>query len=187
MKRLLTFIILFSVWLLSGCSTLNVSKQELSQSLGTSFQITGAIAAKNQQHGWIANFTWVQRGRKDYHILLNGPLGSDTIDISMHNGILTYREGNKVMHSKDPETLLAKETGIRIPVSDLYDWIRGRPAPGPVTALTRDPSGEHDIILLQQAGFVIHYDKYEHHYPRKIRLEGHQLLIKIVIKTELKL
>lgn len=183
MKRLPTLIILCTVWLLNACSMLNLSKQELSPSLGASFQITGAIAARNQQHGWIANFTWVQRGRKDYQILLNGPLGSDTIDITMHHGILTYREGNKVIQSKDPETLLAKETGIRIPVSDLYDWIRGRPAPGPVTAITRDPSKEHDIVLLKQAGFVIHYDKYEHHYPHKIRLESRQLLIKIVIKS----
>jgi outer membrane lipoprotein LolB len=182
MKRLSALTILFSVWLLSSCSTLNITKQEQAQPLSTSFQIQGAIAAKNQQHGWIANFTWVQRGRKDYQIVLNGPLGSDTISITMHQGILTYRQGNKVMQSNDPETLLAKETGIRIPVSDLYDWIRGRPAPGPVTAITRAASGS-DIILLKQAGFVIVYDKYEQHLPHKIRLEGNQLLIKIVIKN----
>ncbi len=182
MNRLTTLIILFSVSLLSGCSTLNLSKQpESTQPLGSSFQLSGAIAAKNQQHGWIANFTWVQRGRKDYQILLNGPLGSDTIDITMHQGMLTYRQGNKVIQSNDAETLLAKETGIRIPVSDLYDWIRGRPAPGPITSITRAPSSD-DIIMLKQAGFVIAYDKYERHYPHKIRLEGHQLLIKIVIK-----
>ena len=93
MKRLPTLMIFFAVLLLSGCATLNVSKQlESTQPLGSSFQLSGAIAAKNQQHGWIANFTWVQRGRQDYQILLNGPLGSDTIDITMHQGILTYAQ-----------------------------------------------------------------------------------------------
>lgn len=145
------------------------------------FHISGAIAAKGPKQAWTASFYWTQHNRNDYQIVLSGPLGSSSIDITMHQGTLTYREGRKVIHSQQPEALLAKETGVRIPVSYLYDWIRAQPAPVHVDAIARDE--HHDIISLKQAGFTLTYSDYRDHYPHKIRLEGQQLLIKIAIKS----
>ena len=87
-----------------------------------------------------------------------------------------------ILHDVMPgtEELLAKETGIRLPMHHLYHWIKGKPAPGPITAITRSETG--DIIKLQQAGYTLEYSNYRDHYPYKIRLLGRQLSVKIIVK-----
>ncbi len=102
------------------------------------------------------------------------------MEITQHQDNVTYREGGKIIHAHHAEELLATETGIRIPVNHLYHWIKGKPAPGPITSITR--SAEHDILTLQQAGYTLEYSDYRAHYPYKIRLHGHHLMVKIVIK-----
>ena len=163
---------------LSGCVSL---KPHSTPSTPVSaFTVSGAIAAKNKQQGWTAHFFWEQQNPQNYQILISGPLASETIEITQHQGQVTYREGQKVLHTQSAEDLLAKETGIRLPVNHLYYWIKGKPAPGPVQAMQR--SENKDIVMLQQAGYTLEYSHYQNHYPYKIRLVGHQLMVKIVIK-----
>ena len=166
------------VAILSGCATLKSTQPDSSHT--PAFIVSGAIAAKNQQQGWTATFYWTQNNPQDYQILISGPLGSDTMEITQHSDKVTFREGHNVLHARQAEELLAKETGIRLPMHHLYHWIKGNPAPGPITAITRSAAG--DISKLQQAGYTIEYSNYRDHYPYKIRLLGHQLTVKIVIK-----
>jgi outer membrane lipoprotein LolB len=172
------FWLLFIAATLSGCATLKSPQSPSSPT--AAFIVTGAIAAKNQQQGWTATFYWLQNNPQDYQILISGPLGSDTMEITQHPDGVTFREGHRVLHARQAEELLAKETGVRLPMHHLYYWIKGKPAPGPLSAITRSASG--DIIRLQQAGYTLEYDHYRDHYPYKIRLQGHQLSVKIVIK-----
>lgn len=163
---------------LSGCASLKPSPTLSSHS--SSFNVSGSIAAKNQHQGWTATFYWMQHNPQDYQIFIYGPLGADTMEITQHAGEVTFREGKKIIHARQAEELLAKETGIRLPMNHLYHWIKGNPAPGPITAITR--SDTHDIIKLQQAGYNLEYSNYRDHYPHKIRLVGHQLMVKIIIQ-----
>lgn len=170
---------LTAVALLSACTTFK-SPVVSSPTQSHAFAISGAIAAKNQQQGWTATFHWMQKNPQEYQIFIYGPLGSDTIEITQQPGTVTFREGQKTLRAHQAEELLAKETGIRLPINHLYHWIKGQPAPGPVSAITRSP--EHDILTLQQAGYTLEYSQYQNHYPYKIRLNGHQLMVKIIIK-----
>ena len=163
---------------LSGCATLKPSPTPSSHA--SSFTVSGAIAAKNQQQGWTATFYWMQHSPQDYQIFIYGPLGADTMEITQHSGEVTFREGRKFIHARQAEELLAKETGIRLPMNHLYHWIKGKPAPGPITTITR--SDNQDILTLQQAGYTLKYSNYRDHYPYKIRLIGHHLMVKIIIK-----
>lgn len=164
--------------ILSGCAT--VKPPQSQPSSASAFIVTGAIAAKNQQQGWTATFYWTQNTPEDYQIMISAPLGSDTMEITQHPNGVTFREGRHILHARQAEELLAKETGIRLPMHHLYHWIKGKPAPGPITSITRSVTG--DIIRLQQAGYTLEYDHYQDHYPYKIRLQGHQLSVKIVVK-----
>jgi outer membrane lipoprotein LolB len=146
----------------------------------SSFAVSGAIAAKNQQQGWTATFYWLQKNPQDYQIFIYGPLGTDTIEITQHPNEVTFREGQKTLHAHQAEELLAKETGVRLPMNHLYHWIKGQPAPGAKSLIKRSP--EQDIMHLEQAGYILEYSNYHNHYPYKIRLTGHQLMVKIVIK-----
>lgn len=167
--------------LLTACTLPQEHYPELNQANRPEFKIDGAIAARNQHQGWMATFTWIQYKRHDYEIFLHGPLGSDGITITQHQGIVTYSDGQTIRRSSHPDNLLAQETGVRIPIKNLYDWIQGRPAPGPVITVQHTAESPHDITRIEQAGFIIHYD-YRQHHPHKIRIEGQGMIIKIVIK-----
>lgn len=150
----------------------------------SSWEISGAIAAKNQKKGWTAALNWLQRGANQYQIRLFGPLGGGTVIIEKNGSIITLRDGPKKRSSNNADELLRKETGVRLPVKDLYYWVRGLPAPGATQALRR--TSDNRLISFNQAGYTINYTEYTSTggmiLPSKIRLQGHGVMIKLVIK-----
>ncbi|OCH98040.1 outer membrane lipoprotein LolB [Legionella jamestowniensis] len=113
-----------------------------------------------------------------------GPLGSGTVLINKKGGLVTLRDGPKTASSSNAEELLKKQTGIRLPVNNLYYWVRGLPAPGHVQSAKRD-SANH-LLVLKQSGYVIDYGQYtsvgKTVLPSVIRLQGNGVFIKLVIK-----
>jgi outer membrane lipoprotein LolB len=150
----------------------------------SAWDISGAIAARNPKKAWTASLNWHQKSANEYQIRLFGPLGGGTVIIEQHGSVVTYRDGPKTATSTHPDDLLQQKTGVRLPVKNLYYWIRGIPAPGAVQSSTYDPS--HRLTSLHQDGFLIDYSAYTSvngmSLPSKIRLQGHGVLIKLVIK-----
>lgn len=151
----------------------------------TAFELNGAIAAKNHKKGWTATVNWTQSSSNHYQIRLIGPLGGQTIMIASQGNNVTYQEGAKKISSANGTDLLQKQTGIRLPVSNLYYWVRGIKAPGTVTAEKHNKNGE--LELLKQGGYTITYGQYTNAFgnqlPSKIRLDGHDVMIKLIIKN----
>ena len=160
-------------------STPIVSPQSLS-----AWELSGAIAARNQKKGWTASLNWLQQGPNQYQIRLFGPLGGGTVIIEKKGSVITYRDGPKVLKSNNASELLQKQTGTQLPVHNLYYWVRGLKAPGAVSASQYDEN--HRLLALNQGGYHIEYSAYTSvngmHLPSKIRLQGHGVLIKLVIK-----
>ena len=150
----------------------------------SSWELSGAIAARNSKKGWTASLNWLQQGSNDYQIRLFGPLGGGTIIIEKHGSAITYRDGTKKITSNNASDLLQKETGTQLPVPNLYYWVRGVPAPGALSSSHRD-NNDH-LTSLNQAGYQIDYTEFTTvngmNLPSKIRLQGHGILIKLVIK-----
>ncbi|KTD07409.1 lipoprotein insertase outer membrane protein LolB [Legionella jamestowniensis] len=150
----------------------------------SSWEISGAMAARSKNKGWNASVNWLQRGIGHYQIRLFGPLGSGTVLINKKGGLVTLRDGPKTASSSNAEELLKKQTGIRLPVNNLYYWVRGLPAPGHVQSAKRD-SANH-LLVLKQSGYVIDYGQYtsvgKTVLPSVIRLQGNGVFIKLVIK-----
>jgi len=169
------------ILLINGCTHPPSVNSQPNPATRNSFAISGAIAAKTPHKAWTATFYWAQRGAGDYNILIYGPAGSAAAEVTAHNGTVTYREGKKILRARQAEDLLAKETGVRLPISYLYYWIKGLPAPGAITSIKRDKN--KDLTQLKQAGYTLEYSDYRNHYPYKIRLTGHQLMVKIVIQS----
>lgn len=158
--------------------------EHVDASLIKSWDLSGAMSAKGKSKAWSAQIHWQQSGANQYQIRLFGPLGSGTVIIDGKKGRITYTDGPKKITSKNPDELFERETGLRLPVQNLYYWVRGLPAPGSVTS---SASGQnHALSTLDQNGYHITYINYTmvHHamLPTKIRLEGHGLLIKLVIR-----
>ena len=192
------FLIITCVSLITACapqkqaSELLIEQNGLKQSTKSqgnlndikSFDISGALAAKNKNKAWTASLNWLQRGPNAYQIRLFGPLGSGTIIIEKKGDVISYVDGAKKLSSHNADELFEHQTGIRLPVNNLYYWVRGLPAPGAVDHVQRDPAGH--LISLDQTGYHISYSDYSaaHQYqlPGKIQLLGHGEMIKLVIK-----
>lgn len=151
----------------------------------TSWNLSGGIAARNKNKGWSASLNWQQQGANRYHIRLSGPLGGGTIIVEKNGGSITYTDGKKHITSHNADELLQQQTGIRLPVQNLYYWVRGLPAPGGITNKQYDEN-QH-LTLLKQSGYSIHYMEYtivnDTALPLKIHLQGHGVTIKLVIKN----
>lgn len=159
-------------------------KPSTSAATVSSWEISGAIAARSNKKGWSASLNWVQQGINKYKIRLFGPLGGGTVIVVKNGGVITYSDGPKKITSKNADELLMQQTGIRLPVNNLYYWVRGLPAPGAVQSSNIDKN--HNLSTLNQAGYTINYSNYTSinnvSLPGKMQLQGHGATIKVVIK-----
>lgn len=155
-----------------------------STKIPSSWELSGAMAARNKSKAWTASVNWLQRGSNSYQIRLSGPLGSGTILVEKQNGLVKFRDGPKSASSKNADELLQRQTGIRLPVNNLYYWVRGIPAPGPVQSSKRSPGNQ--LLVLHQSGYTIEYPSYSKVgnsiLPSIIKLQGNGVMIKFVIK-----
>lgn len=150
----------------------------------SNFEISGAMAARSKNKGWSASINWLQQGANNYQLRLFGPLGGGTVIIDKKGSTLTYREGNHTASSTNAEQLLLDKTGIRLPVNNLFYWVRGLPAPGSVQSTAHDQYNH--LTQLRQAGYTVNYTRYTSvngvDLPSMIRLDGHGVMVKLVIK-----
>ncbi|KTC66449.1 outer membrane lipoprotein LolB (plasmid) [Legionella adelaidensis] len=151
----------------------------------SSWALSGAMSAKNAQKAWSAGINWQQQGATNYQIRLMGPLGGGTVLVEREGGAVTYKDGPKTATSNNADDLLLKQTGIRLPVNNLYYWVRGLPAPGPVQASKYDEFNH--LSMLKQSGYTVNYERYtstqKGDLPSKIRLTGNGVTIKLVVKN----
>lgn len=150
----------------------------------STWQLSGAIAARNAKKAYTASLHWAQQGPGSYQIRMSGPLGSGTVLVEKNGGIVTFRDGPKKASSTNADELLFKQTGVRLPVSSLYYWVRGIPAPGSLQAEKRDQYNH--LTSLSQNGYVINYLGYtsvgKADLPNKMQLIGRGVAIKLVVK-----
>lgn len=150
----------------------------------TSWDVSGALAAKTAQKGWSASLSWQQQGLNQYKIRLLGPLGGGTVIIEKKGSTIYFQDGNKSLKSKNADELLEHQTGVRLPVHNLYYWARGLAAPGATSNKTYDKN--HHLVHFNQAGYSISYLDFmqvnQINLPRKMTLQGHGLSMKLVIK-----
>jgi outer membrane lipoprotein LolB len=161
-----------------------LEKRKAETATVSSWEISGAMAAKSKAKAWSASMNWVQHGANSYQIRLMGPLGGGTVLINKSGNTVTFQDGAKKVSSTNADELLLKQTGIRLPVSNLYYWVRGLPAPGDIQAEKHDEYNH--LVQLQQSGYTIDFTQYTSvkgiDLPSTIRLVGNGVMVKVIIK-----
>jgi outer membrane lipoprotein LolB len=151
----------------------------------TSWEIKGLMGVRSPKKSWSSQINWLQNGPSSYHIRMFGPMGGGTVLIDRSNGVVTYQDEHKKVSSKQASVLMKQQTGVALPVESLYYWVRGLPAPGHVDASHYGP--QNQLEMLKQSGYTLIYTDYQNNnkyqLPTKLRLEGHGILIKLVIKS----
>ena len=147
------------------------------------WDLKGMIAIRNTHDAWSAHWQWNQQNQ-NYVINLIGPLGSNSIQLTGSPGkVLLETSDGKKTQSASPETLLEKQLGWRLPVSNLYYWVRGLPVPG-IPAQKQLDASQHISVLAQQ-GWRVEYLRYSRvgqtDLPAKMNLNNAALNVKILI------
>lgn len=197
--RLFKFLPIMVSWLwLSGCATtpMNQAPQNQTQSWDartnalsqlTTWDMTALVAIQNTSppNNITANLKW-QQNNQNYTIVLFGPLGSGTATLTggPHHVSLDTSDG-KTYQASTPEALITQQTQWQLPVSSLFYWIRGLPAPEFPSEKQFDLY--HHLLQLNQQGWVIHYARYtslnQLDLPSKLTLSNPSLHVKIIIKS----
>jgi outer membrane lipoprotein LolB len=146
------------------------------------WQLFGRLAIQTGDEGWHASLNWLQQ-QQHYSIQLIAPLGQGTIQLQGDDQqvILDTGEDNPILAS-DPEALLFREFGWRVPVASLRYWVLGLPAPGK-SRHELDSYGR--LARLFQNGWEIHFFDYdatdELELPGKIFINNHRAKVRLVV------
>lgn len=190
-------IALFCFSLLAGCA--GIGQQEAVQGSGSpeqwaahkaqvstvnGWEINGKIGIRAPQDSGSGTLYWLQR--QDYYdIRLSGPLGRGAARLTGRPGKASLEVANQGRFDADsPEQLLRDQLGWNLPVSNLIYWVRGLPAPGSKASITLD--GDSHLAHLEQDGWRLDYTRYSdqgpYQLPERIKLQGHDLDVTLVIK-----
>jgi len=178
--RFILFILAASA-LLNGCTSTkplvpidNISRYQ-QQLLGIdTWELRGRINVHVPDDSDTVSVNWDNDGDK-YTIYLRGTLGIGATRIMGSPGLVRMeRGGEEPVVSRSAEELIYTELGREIPISDLYYWIRGLPAPKP-TPKQISLTEQGLLESLNQSGWTLRYSEYQAvgnwNMPKKIIAE----------------
>jgi len=177
-------LLLLSALLLTACSA--VPTQPVDQILVGELQewsIRGRLSVRDNGDNWYGSLRWNQAIDR-YRIDLSGPLGQGSLRLEEASGGARLQVTTKRAYAgPDMETLLRRHLGWYLPVGGMRHWVKGLPAPGPVSLAERDPLG--GLTALHQDGWVITYDRYQPVgalvLPHKVEMVSGPLRVRLVI------
>jgi outer membrane lipoprotein LolB len=195
MRSISYFALLFIALFLSGCATQmeppidhpvykvkswHLRKINLSEK--KRWNIQGSVSVTSNGKTQIGTFNWKQFDGR-YAINIYGPLNLGSIGIAGQPGQVTLYKATGAHRAATPEALMAQQLGWYLPISNMFYWVKGLPAPLQTGKQVRDNYGH--LILLQQQGWVIRFQSYESQkgadLPRKILMDNQKLHVKLVI------
>ncbi len=196
--RLKFVLVVLSSLLLTACVSLSLASRVPNNTKQTAqqrerqlakinhWQLRGAVAIKTSQKAFTASLSWQQLLGKCYRINIMGPLSVGATRLTGQPGRVILQQANsKPVQASSPEQLLKRELGWSLPVSNLYYWVRGLPAPGYVQMRRFDRYGH--LQSLSQQGWSIQYLRYtgvgRYDLPSKMVMRHQGVSVKLVISN----
>ncbi len=172
--------LLFLVLLVAGCAGLKTPIAPLD-----GFAASGRVSIRAGDESHYANFGW-QAERQTDRLSFGNPLGQTLAELEIHyqQAVPTYailRDSDGKAQTGEPESLLLKSTGMRLPVAGLRWWLQGLPAPGEAN-VQQTEAGR----LIEQDGWRVLASDFAEtspalRGPRKIVLTRGDVTVRIVI------
>ena len=149
------------------------------------WRLEGRIGVRAEGEGWHGRFRWIQ-GSAGFDLRLWGPLGQGAMHLQGWPGgsSLTLADGRRWQGRAVARRLRAR-LGVVLPLRELGDWVRGRPAPGEPARVERAADGRPRRLV--QAGWTVDYAAYqrfsgvERLLPRRLLLSAGRVRVRLVL------
>tara|TARA_R110000868_G_scaffold380784_1_gene646937 strand:- start:108212 stop:108805 length:594 start_codon:yes stop_codon:yes gene_type:complete len=187
-------LIILLISLLTSCATLPAPEQASNQAINwqqrqqqlqllTAWNIRGAVAIRQGKQAQSASI-YLQQHQRQFELQVFGPLGVGRNTLTGKPGKVKLVNGSgESFTAKSPEALMKQQMGWSLPISNLYYWLRGLPAPGLNKQIQFDKY--HHVVKIQQQGWNIVYEKYtgvQHiDLPSKISMTFGDLSVNIIV------
>ncbi len=147
------------------------------------WQARGNLAAhSSSQQGINASFSW-QQNYHSYQLIFFGPLGSQSAVLAGSPERVCLTTHRQTYTAQSPESLLADKLGLRLPVSQLYYWLRGLPSPQ--SRYTTNLDAYNHLLKLRQSGWRVDYSHYTNNgvidLPDRLEISNGQWQVRIAI------
>lgn len=141
----------------------------------TVWNIQGRLAMRTAEEGWQASLEWMREGER-HRIDLTGPLGRGHLRLTRDEQGAELRDADRHRwHAENPEQLLYRTTGWRVPLDGLNYWVLGLPQPGTAAEQELDPQGR--LKSLVQSGWDVRFLEYTRYgsleLPSKLFIKRH--------------
>ena len=164
--------------LLAGCA----GPGFIGPAQGIEFELSGRLAVNYRNEAASGNIAWRHVTDED-ELMITSQLGQGIVRIVRAGGEVTLtRSDAGEFRAPDAESLTERVLGFRLPLAGLADWVRARPAPGPVpepTLVRRDAQGR--LAELEQSGWRVEYQDYAGALPSRLRLSYPGLELRLAI------
>ena len=150
------------------------------------WQVQGKLGIRVPGDSGSVYFNWKQ-GNDDFAIHLSGPLGQGSSWLHGNEHRVSLQQGNREpVYADNMEALMHSTLGWALPVSELYFWIRGIPAPD--IAVTHQAYNDANrLVQLQQQGWQLTFERYRQtsnlHLPGKLIAKRDNIKLTFIIKN----
>ena len=141
------------------------------------WQLSGRVMVSNEEDAWQLNVIWQQHD-DNYDIKISGPFGMGKVRLQgSEDGVFLYDGDGHAYYAQEPDSLLLEHTGIFMPVTSLYYWIRGLPDPATDDVQISQLDAWGRLIHLRQDGWSIDMKRY-------VQVDTLQLPDKLFIRND---
>lgn len=129
-KYLSKAILVFGVFILSGCATQKVSNISSTNALSelNAFQVNGRLAIMQPEQKQSAYFYW-QQNQQDYKLTVNTFLGINLFTAKRDSQGITISTSEQNFFSAFPQQLLYELTGWWLPLDEFGAWLKADLSP----------------------------------------------------------
>lgn len=140
--------------LLSGCAGFGISGRDD----GERWALTGKLGVRTAEQAESALLNWTQCG-DSYRLVISGPFGQQLARVEGNRmQALIWVEDAPPQLTSDLQNWLDQNLGWPLPMAELRYWVRGRAAPGRITAEKFDQ--QQRLIHWQQRGWQVDITRY---------------------------
>ncbi|MEE9303808.1 MAG: lipoprotein insertase outer membrane protein LolB [Thiotrichaceae bacterium] len=125
------------------------------------WKLKGRASVAYRGDNWPFGLEWQQTSPSHYSMNIKHPLTQSSLAQVVKTGnVVRLTSNGRVYQDSSAEKLIEKNLRVKLPVKGMRHWVLGVASPHyPVTTLKLDSTGRP--LLLQQAGWNIHYLKYQ--------------------------